>query len=382
VSATGLARSSVFRLFNPGPERVVFLAGDQIFAQARDESPRLVGRLSDYIRALAREASPALGPCAGVIGEARSYAARRAELAFVLCELLPELRALGPRQSPAAPRPRGLPRRFREFEQRATTFLTALSSCDSRSPGSAILPEACAAVSQPLGLPCALMGKAAIPLEPIRRRQRCEVGVVLGTQPYRYRLNAARPLPSFLSELMRMAALGIHHAAMENPSLRRCASDLLKRVRSLLSSCGVNQPELRFPLAQGGRLTLQHRAGAWLVAYGPARARATGGEPFFVTLPVQGADRAARLTVLHRVSNEEDDAFLPNGEFKRGTLCVGEKRQYRILHAKLLSEAEAFLSWLNAGIVLATGRSAFHQQWRAQRAKKRGAPRRRVASAR
>jgi hypothetical protein len=382
VSAAGLARSSVLRLLTPGPERVVFLAGDQIYAQTRDKSPRRVGRLSDYIRALARVAFPALGPCAGVIGEASSYAARRPELEFVLCELLPELRALGLRQSRAAPRPRGLSRRFREFEQRATAFLTALGSCDSGLPGSPILPEACTAVSQRLSLPCALMGTAAIPLEPIQRHERCEVGVVLGAQPYRYQLEAAWPLPTFLRELTRMAALGIHHAAMGNPSLRRHASDLLKRVRSLLSSCGVNQPELPFPLAQGGRLTLQHRAGAWLVAYGPARALARGGDPFFVSLPVQGADRAARLAVPHRVSPRENDAFLPNGEFKRGSLCAGRKQQYRILHAKLLSEAEAFLSWLDAGIVIATGRSAFHQQWRAQRAKQRGAPRRRVASAR
>jgi hypothetical protein len=43
---------------------------------------------------------------------------------------------------------------------------------------------------------------------------------------------------------------------------------------------------------------------------------------------------------------------------------MGGGGQYRRLLSPRFSEAEAVVQWLDAGVILATGRSDFHRQWR------------------
>jgi hypothetical protein len=310
-----------------------------------------------------------------VLGEAHSYAAQLAELRFVLWELLPLLRSLEPGPSSAVSSPPDLSQDFRGLEQRAADLLGALGGSDPRLRPTPILPDDPVVLTQlleRLGLPCVLAGEALIPLEPVQRHQRCDLGVLLAGQLYRYRLEAARPLPPFFQGLNHVAALTCHRAALEDPALRRQARDFLTLVGSLLASCGVNGPALHFALPQEGRLELHHRGGFWLLAYGPARRRTPDRAPLFVGLPVRGRTRKERLAMPHQVSPTENDFFMPDGQPKRGGVCMGESAQYQRLHSRSFTDAEAFLYWLDAGVIVATGRSAFHQQWRGGRDQQKG----------
>jgi hypothetical protein len=47
-------------------------------------------------------------------------------------------------------------------------------------------------------------------------------------------------------------------------------------------------------------------------------------------------------------------------------MCMGRPDQYRLLQSRRLTEAEAVIEWLDAGVVLATGRPELHRRWRRQ----------------
>jgi hypothetical protein len=65
-----------------------------------------------------------------------------------------------------------------------------------------------------------------------------------------------------------------------------------------------------------------------------------------------------------RPSTTRDGLWTPQGEPAQGRFCMGSFEQYRrLLSSDYFSDAEATVQWLDAGVILATGRSAFHRQW-------------------
>ena len=52
----------------------------------------------------------------------------------------------------------------------------------------------------------------------------------------------------------------------------------------------------------------------------------------------------------------------------RGGICMGGSQQYSRLLSKPFSHAEAVVEWLDAGVILATGRSDYHRGLRAEKA--------------
>jgi hypothetical protein len=371
VSDRASTPDAALRLLTPGPGRLLFLVEDDVFAQSRVHPPLRVGRLSDHLRALAL-AGPLLSePCAGVVGVARSYATQLSELQFVLGELLPLLRSFDPARSRAASSPPDLCRDFRELEECTSDLQNALEGKDAGPDTSALALKNRAALTQLLRLPCALAGTAVIPLAPVRRSRRGEIQVVVDGQRYRYRLDATRPVANFLQALNRAAEWSFSRAIVEDPILQRRAADLLNLVRSILSACGASGPELRFAISQGSRLELLHSGGFWVLVYGPARNRVRDHTPFFVGLAIRGTTRRERLAMAPGISPTTDGFFTPNGEPKRGGICLGSQEQYRRLQSAFFTDAEAFLYWLDASVIVATHRSAFHHQWRAEHPRKR-----------
>lgn len=363
--------NAALQLLTPGPGRLLFLVEDDVFAQSREHPPLRVGRLSDHIRALALAGPSLLEPCAGVVGVARSYAMQLCELQFVLGELLPLLRSLDLDRSRAASSPPDLSRDFRELEQRASDLQNALEGKDAGPDTSALALKNRAALTQLLRLPCALAGTAVIPLAPVRRSRRGEIQVVVDGQRYRYRLDATRPVANFHQVLNRAAEWSFSRTVVEDPILQRRATDLMNFVQSILDSCGVNRPELRVVVPQGSRFELQHSGGFWVLVYGPARRRFRDCTPFFVGLAIRGTTRRERLAMAPGISPTADGFFTPNGEPKRGGICLGSQEQYRRLQSAFFTDAEAFLYWLDASVIVATHRSAFHHQWRTQHSRKR-----------
>ena len=60
-----------------------------------------------------------------------------------------------------------------------------------------------------------------------------------------------------------------------------------------------------------------------------------------------------------------DGFWGPRGGPLRGGICMGSSQQYSGLSSKQFSDAEAVVEWLDAGVILVTGRSDFHRMLRA-----------------
>jgi hypothetical protein len=367
------ARSArgALRQLTPGRGRLLFLVEDSVFEQVPEHPVRRVGRLSDHLRELAGAGCPPSGRWAGVVGEARSYAVQLCELRFVLEELLPLLRSLGPGRGASASRPPDLSGDFRGLEQGARLLRNALEECETRLDPAACSPKDRLLLARVLGLPCVLAGTAVIPLQPVLHSRRGNFTVVLDGTLYRYHLEATRPLMSFLQAIQRAAVWSSNSAVAQHPSLQQRAADFLRAVQSLLSACGVARPVTRFPLAEGSWLELQHRGGSWVLVYGPARRRVADRAPLWVGLPIGGKSRRERLSMAPAAAHAADGFFLPSGEPKRGGVCLGRPAQYQRLHSEFFTDAEAVVYWLDASVVVATGRSLFHQQWRDRRRQQR-----------
>ena len=121
--------------------------------------------------------------------------------------------------------------------------------------------------------------------------------------------------------------------------------------------------DLRFRDLRGSGLELQHRAGCWVLMHGPARCQEHGSR-VFVGLAVRGKNRAERLAMVPGASATAGGFFTSDGQPCHRGICMGSPEQYSHLESDGFTDAEAFLYKLDAGVVVATGQSAFHQAWR------------------
>jgi hypothetical protein len=309
-----------------------------------------------------------------VVGEARRCAEQVANLRFVLQELFPLLRSLGASRNSAVSVSAEVARQLQEFEKRAASFLDDVGRRTSALTTSGLSHKERASLARMLGLPCALVGMAVIPLQPVPHPTSWDIHVKIESQLFRYCIERTRPLQSFLQALSRAEDWGSRRALAREPSLLQFATELLASARTILSSCGLTGRGLQIPFRGAARFQLQHQTGSWILTVGPTRPRLREGPPVYVGVAIRGRTREERLSSAPMVSRTATGFFTPNGEPQRGGICMGAMEQYRHLHSPRFTDAEALLYWLDAALVLATGRSVFHQQWRAQSGRVPGRP--------
>jgi hypothetical protein len=121
---------------------------------------------------------------------------------------------------------------------------------------------------------------------------------------------------------------------------------------------------------------VQYGGGHWVLARGPLAHRMGGGLGF-VGVEVHEAAGRGRLATHPRWTPRAEGLWTERGRPARGGLCMGDPRQYRRLASREFSPAEALVHWVDAGVIVATGRSQFHEVWREDRLGKRSLLRRR-----
>jgi hypothetical protein len=327
-------------------------------ALSRYAECRRIGPLSEYVRAVAARPQSAGALQGGVLVEARRYAQQLGVLCFCVNDLMPLLRFLGQEESR---RGEDLARisalAYQELERRALELL-----CHLDQP----LPplESPDVVAAWVGAPCAIVSGTVIPLERVASGTPSGAFVMIRGDRYALRTEEKRPLRDLLVNVRREELRRAERILADQPELTRAAAEFLGDAKSLLDRCRP-QDCGRYQLFHHDRYhQLQHSRGHWMLIRGPVATR-TGKKSLFVGLPITGPTRANQLAVVPRPSATREGLWTPRGEPAQGRFCMGSFEQYRrLLSDAYFSEAEAVVQWLDAGVILATGRSAFHHQWR------------------
>jgi hypothetical protein len=340
--------------------RPTFLVPEGVFSAANlEREPRRVASLSDYVGELAGPPHLASALLRGVLGEARSSASQLSELRFALTELLPLLRSF---DRPARRRGAGLPRipvsAFHALEAPAAELLERLGA---RFPAAELPPDV---LAEWVRAPCAIAGSAVVPLERVGRTPAPGRPTRVGGELYRLRPDEAWPFAALVRRVQLKAKRNAERLLARDTALTSLAEDFVAEVRSIVERF---RPQARggFDLLHRDRdHQLLHRGGHWLLVRGPlARSRSRGGA--FVGLHLRGRTRAERLAVVPRLCACEEGLWTPDGVPSHGGLCMGGGGQYRRLLTRRFTDAEAVVHWLDAGVIVATGRSDFHRSWRA-----------------
>jgi hypothetical protein len=314
--------------------------------------------LPDYLKALLASAQAADARFGGVLGEARDYGQHLHTLRFCLDELIPLLRASGETSGHCDEGwlPLSAPR-FQSLERRAEELLRQL---DQPLPPLAT-PRALAGL---VGAPCVISDGRVIPLSPVAAAEPPDFFVTVGSEGYVLRSEEARSFSELLQDLRREQERRVEQSIRSRPELTRMASDFLGEVKPILHrrdsrDCGSYQLFHRDSDHQ-----LQHFRGHWLLIRGPVASRIRGGN-VFVGLRLAGRERRDWLAVAPRPGVKEEGFWTPDGGPLAGGICVGDWRQYQRLLSDRFSDAEAVVEWLDAGVILVTGRSEFHRRLRA-----------------
>jgi len=327
---------------------------DRGAAARRSPSLRLPGPLG--MRRVPPQPADARLP--GVLGEAGRCARQLQVLRFCVNELLPllcssgnEVRHCGPAAAPLSPIAfQSLERRGLELAPRLNELLHWIGT-----------PEA---LARGLAAPCAITEGLVIPLSPVADAEPMGSFVEVGRRRYVLRLREARRYSDLLADLRREQERRAEEIVQQRSELSRMASELLADVKSILDRCGPRDCGGYQLFFQDRDHQLQHSRGQWLLIRGPVATRLSTGSAF-VGLHLIGRTRREWLAVPPRPSPTQEGFWAPGGSPVLGGICVGDRGQYERLLSDRFTDAEAVQEWIDAGVILVTGRSALHQRLRA-----------------
>jgi hypothetical protein len=293
---------------------------------------RMLGSLEAYVHTVLARPQPAGARLGGVYGEVRRCGQQLYALRFCLNELLPLLRSSGTASGRGANSPTPLSSTtFRGLEKQAAKLLRLLN----RPPPPLESTEELAAL---LGTPCAVVGKEVIPLAPAV---------------------CTSPGTSFV-----YVAGERYIQLKDQPELNQLATEFLAELKRILDRCGPRNCGPYEIFHRDADHQLQHCRGQWILVRGPVARRTEKGD-IFVGLPLVGRTRHEWIAVPPRTSVAAGGFWGARGGALRGGLCMGGSAQYARLCCNEFSDAEAVVEWLDAGVILATGRSDYHRTLRA-----------------
>ncbi|MBI4718247.1 MAG: hypothetical protein HY763_10610 [Planctomycetes bacterium] len=353
----GTRPSQTLGFLTVAPLGAVYLVGDDVFAApVRGLSGGMVrvGSLTAYARALADRAGELGGH--GVIGQARQCFQQLPVLRFCLLELIPYLRWL---QAPGIFPPR--PREVQRLLDNATRHATKLQE-GVQLLGANRTPPARLALW--FGAPCAILGRTVSPLEPANETVANGFEVTVAGTRYRICLEKARPLDEVLAQVDRQMVLWARRHEAADPCYIGLATEFVGEIKSILDRYECSRHARYTVIHACGAYQVHHSGGRFLLARGPLVKR-DDNSVTWVGLELAGWERSRLLACAPRAKAHPDMFWEAAGTLARGGLCTGLQAQYLHLQSEELTNAEAVVLWLDAGVNLATGRSAFHRAWRA-----------------
>jgi hypothetical protein len=172
-------------------------------------------------------------------------------------------------------------------------------------------------------------------------------------------LAQARSLEGVCREIWESAARTERFGAEED-GVRAIARTLVADVEALLNLYGAAKRGACQIVYKDRIHELQHNGrGEFMLIRGPVEHRVRR-EAVFVGLPIRGKTRRQMLSVAPIVAREANAFWAPQGTRAMRPMCMGQSRQYRHLMTQQFSDAEAVVQWLDAGVIVATGRPGYH----------------------
>lgn len=341
--------------------QAILLTREGVFAIPTLSAPaevRLIGSLADYAHAMLARPQTAGGRLGGVFGEARRYAQQLNSMRFCLNELLPLLRASGGGSGHGAQHAAPLsPATFRKLARRGKELLRHLD----RPPPRLESNEELAVL---LGAPCAIVGGEVIPLSPAVSAPPGSSLITINSERYLPHIEGTRLLDDLVGQLRQEQKRRAQQRLQDHPELNRMATEFLTELKTLLDRCGPLDCGQYQLFHRDSEHQLQHCRGHWILVRGPVERRLEKGN-VYVGLPLMGRTRRDWIAAPPRTSVAADGFWGPRGGPLRGGICMGYSQQYSGLSSKQFSDAEAVVEWLDAGVILVTGRSDFHRMLRA-----------------
>jgi hypothetical protein len=316
-----------------------------------------VGSLDVYVHTVLTRPNQAGARPGGVFGEARRVGEQLETLRFCINELMPLLREL---------------RRSTERVSQCTEPIFEATFLGLDGQAKEILRELKLPppdleneeqLARLFGAPCAIVGNQLVPLRSVTGDTPGNAVACVAETNYVPRTDGARPVQEILDKLKRGHKRRVIQRLRDQPELNRMATDFLsesKRIldRRRLEDCGPYQVFHRDSDHQ-----LQHCRGSWVLVRGPVANRVENGE-LFVGLPLVGKKRREWIATYPISNLSPKDFWGPRGGTTGGGMCMGSPVQYASLLAEDFTDAEAVVEWLDAGVILATGRSRFHRRLR------------------
>ncbi len=318
-----------------------------------EATPR--GPLVGYVQSLLEYERRVAPELSGVLGEAQSHLKKLPLLRFILNELLPELRGpSGGENEPklSADEFRRLQKQARPLRKDLEQLVPSLDSTDE--------------VADLIGAPCVILGRSVAPLSPVTALNSGSPVFNVGGTLYAACLEQTRPFSNRLRRVRKEEERRHEQGLRERPGLVEAAGEFVHNLNAILDRFGPRERGTYQLFHRDADHRLQYSRGHWMLVRGPVAGR-MGGRKIYVGLVLRGHLRRNWLSVPMRAALDPGDFWSPNGKPLGGGLCMGDKSQYAGLRGDDLTNAQSVLEWLDAGVIVATGRSDQHRVWRAAR---------------
>lgn len=332
----------------------LYLHGDTIYmprpGQLKDV--KRIGLLSAWLKTQ----SPQLVQ-SDVVIKAKDYATRINEFVFTVGWLIPYLKFLDTGDESAMSTPT-------ELEQALGRVVRLAAGLRNRPVQRQVQPISTDLLHQIFKVPSALTLGMVIPLEPAVGAPPWKPhDIIIEGNLYRPCLNRARPLSEVIEEIEKVIREKQDTEGTTGDVDREAAKALLDDVENIIR---------RFEPVNVGRYRVvykdrfhqvQYNRGSFVLVRGPVNMRNGPGQ-LYIGLHILGIIQRKWLATSPRGCRRLQDFWMPNGLPATGGMCVGNKNQYRRLLSSGLTDSEAIVQWIDAGVILATGISALHRQLR------------------
>jgi len=362
----GLRHGHPLNLFAKAGLTPLYILGDDIFAapnrprlssvlpRARPTSRGRLGTLSGWMKLLLnRRMEQVRDP----LTEARLLRERMDEFVFCVQELIPLVFSLdNPRSGTGIPW-REINLLLERLVEKTADFRCAAVELDSTSLAAmgreVFRPPACVANGQ------------VIPLEALKSP--IAGSVVLDGVPYASRPERSRSLADAVAYAEALLEAAVQGGSTVREESLKGASDLVRGCEELISLFGPVPGKGYRVLHRDSLHEVQYNRAHFALVRGPLRMRNNRHTVIYVGLPILGKTREQRLASAPRALTHPAQLWTSAGVPLVGGLCMGDRRQYMQLLRSTWTEAESIVEWIDAAVILATGRSALHRQRRSRR---------------
>jgi hypothetical protein len=286
---------------------------------------------------------------------------RIAQLEFLTCSLIPYLSFLATNNNTSLTS-------IAEVEELLPKMIKQTECLENHLPHSIGTGLSTCRLQKIFGVPCAVIRGDVVSLEQIEASSTGGQTVSMLGKHYRLRFDKRRSLSGVVARVDVETNSLLSRETSDLKAQTLLVTELARGTQTIINRLKVTTLRCCDVIYSDQLHQLYHARGHFLLARGPLTKRDQCVR-IHVGLPINGKTRNQYLMANPRVTARSQDFWTPAGALQeRGNLCMGRREQYRrLLSTDLFSDAEAVVQWLDAGVILATGKSIFHSRCRKSR---------------